>query len=309
MAKARPLPGLDAATALKDAAAAILITRADEVLDALKAFVDEESATALHDSRTAVRRYRTALNAFGAPLPEALRTDAQQRMKKLFKPLGKARDLDVQMELVGRRAPRLRDELLRRKERRYRKALKAAKKFLKRDVLVQVRAAVTDHLVLRVDLLPPAYAEQTLREGADQILTPLTDELLKRIKHAQEDRNPETLHQLRIGAKHERDALEMLAGALPVLGSWQKRLAKLADNLGDLHDLDVLKADIEGHRAEAKKKWQRELERLSEHVDQKRDQLLAEAEIRIAPAALDKLAAELKDARAHAFFAPEGTVH
>ncbi|MFL5318730.1 MAG: CHAD domain-containing protein [Myxococcaceae bacterium] len=305
MAKARPLPGLTADTPLKDAATAILLTRADEVADALSDFLDDESATSLHACRTSIRRFRTAVEAFAAPVPEDVRGPASKQLKKLFKALGKARDVDVGAELLGRGAPRLREELESKRERRYRRARKATKKFLRKNVLPELRSAVTDHLVLRADPLPEPYAQRTLREGADAVLTPLTDALLKRIKDANEKRDVETLHQLRLAVKQERDALEMLSGALPVLGSWQKRLAQIATVLGDLHDLDVMDERVSKRMDDgAGKKTRKELERVEGKLKEQRDRLHAEADARISAKSLQKLSTELKDARAHAFFAP-----
>jgi CHAD domain-containing protein len=308
MAKAKLLPGLSADTALKDAATAILLTRSDEVSEQLKAFLDSDSATALHGSRTAVRRLRTAIDTLAKPLPDADRDAARARLRKVFKRLGKGRDLDVQLELIGRTAPKLRSELREQRERRYRKARKAAKAFLRDGTLRSLRAAVTDSLVLRAAGHSPEFAAKTLKSGADEILTPLTDELLKKIRGASGSDDPEAMHRLRLAVKKMRDALEMLQGALPQLGGWQKRLAALATVLGDLHDVDVLQEELRGALLDAKKNKRRtELERLIKHAETKRQRLLAEADARVSKQALQRLDTDLRNARAGSFFEDPST--
>lgn len=303
MAKAKLLPGLSADTALKDAATAILITRSDELTQHLRDFLGNDSVTTLHASRTAARRLRTAMQTLGVTLPEEDRDAAMSRLRKVFKRLGKARDLDVKLELIGRSAPKLRAELREQRTRRYKKARRAAKKFIDTGVLRKLRAAVTDSLVLRAEGLEPSFAAQTLKTGADRILTPLTDDLLKRIKGARESQDPEVLHRLRISVKAERDALEMLQGALPQLGGWQKRLAALAGVLGDVHDVDVLLEELVVRLGrETKKKRRGELEALVKRAHTVRERLTSEAEARVSKQALQRLELDLRNARAGSFF-------
>lgn len=302
MAKAKLLPGLSADTALKDAATAILLTRSDEVAEHLAGLLASDSATALHGSRTAVRRLRTAMDTLATTLPQADRDEAMRRLRKLFKRLGKARDLDVTLELIGRSAPLLRNDLRDQREGRYKKARKAAKKFLRDGTLRKLRAAVTDALVLRAVGLDAEFAAKTLKSGTDQILTPLTDELLKKLRGAGESQDPETMHKLRLSVKKERDALEMLQGALPQLGGWQKRLAALATVLGDLHDVDVLIEDLHERQEGAGRKRRGELDRLIKSAEVKRQRLLAEADARVSKQALKRLDTDLRNARAGSFF-------
>lgn len=303
MAKAKLLPGLSADTALKDAATAILLTRSDEVTEHLRSFVETEGATALHASRTAVRRLRTALATLGEPLREADRDEAGSRLRKLFKRLGRGRDLDVKLELIGRLAPKLRGDLRQERARRYQKARRGAKKFMRDGVLRTLRAAVTDSLVLRAEGLPPSFAARSLQEGADALLTPLTDDLLKRIKAARASQDAETMHTLRLSVKRMRDTLEMLQGALPELGGWQKRLAALAGVLGELHDLDVLIEELSARLlSETRKKRRAELEAVLRRAQTLSGRLTSEAQARLSKQALQRIELDLRNARAGSFF-------
>lgn len=99
----------------------------------------------------------------------------------------------------------------------------------------------------------------------------------KVIKHEADvlkDRNPEDLHQMRVGMRRLRSAITGFAPALDLpKQALEKKIGKIARRLGTLRDLDVLQEALEKHYKSAlPSKEQKSLKTALVHLDKQRRQ-------------------------------------
>ena len=98
MAKARPIRGLSPDTRFRDAAAAAVSVRAQEVFSFGDAALDLSDIEGVHDMRVATRRLRAALEVFAACFPSEQHAAVLAEVKDLADRLGERRDPDVAIE-------------------------------------------------------------------------------------------------------------------------------------------------------------------------------------------------------------------
>ncbi len=115
--------------------------------------------------------------------------------------------------------------------------------------------------------LPPtleAYAYQVIEEQYRRIA--------KQEKKVLADKDPEALHQMRVGTRRLRTALQVFGSAIkiPKAGS-ADRLRDLASVLGDVRDLDVQLVSLEQeYRPNLNKKEQKQLDKVSKALQKQR---------------------------------------
>jgi adenylate cyclase len=207
--------------------------------------IRSDDAEYVHQMRVATRRLRAALRMFRPVLPAGFAEQLVPPMSELMRALGQARDLDVLIaEIVAPVTAALPDE----------------------PRLVDLTSAVTNRLYatrahIRHVLRQPAYSQLMLTVGrllheapfieppeadvaspllpfADRRLHGLLKKVLVLANAARVD-NPPSLHQLRIGIKRLRYAIEFFAPLIPGKSGTTliKRLADLQNELGQLNDL------------------------------------------------------------------------
>jgi CHAD domain-containing protein len=93
---------LDPGEPLRSAARRVVAARADDLAGIAPGAVGATDPEALHDVRVAVRRLTSALDVFADGLEEEPRRRARRMLRSDAEPLGRARDLDVQIALVRR---------------------------------------------------------------------------------------------------------------------------------------------------------------------------------------------------------------
>lgn len=93
---------LDPGEPLRMAAGRVVAARADDLAGIAPDAVGASDPEALHDVRVAVRRLTSALDVFADGLDEEPRRRARRMLRGDAEPLGRARDLDVQIALVRR---------------------------------------------------------------------------------------------------------------------------------------------------------------------------------------------------------------
>jgi adenylate cyclase len=200
----------------------------------------------VHQMRVATRRLRAALRMFRPVLPEDFAEQLVPPMRELMRPLGQVRDLDVLMaEIVAPVAAALPDE----------------------PRLTDLASAITNRLYAarseaRRAMQQPAYCRLLLTAGrllqgspfvgppdggvAAQSLLQFADRRLRRLLRAVHELgaaarvdNPSSLHQLRIGIKRLRYAVEFFGPMIPGKSGVivVNRLAGLQEELGQLNDL------------------------------------------------------------------------
>jgi len=100
MAKAAAIPGLSADTSFREAAAATVEVRAEEVFAHADGVLDTGEIERVHDMRVATRRLRAALEIYSVCFPKELRRTALREVKDLADALGERRDPDVAIDAL-----------------------------------------------------------------------------------------------------------------------------------------------------------------------------------------------------------------
>lgn len=98
MARARPIPGLEAETRFSAAAAATVDVRTREVFAHADGVLDTGAIERVHDMRVATRRLRAALEIFAPCFPPKRHKRLLREVKRLADVLGERRDPDVAIE-------------------------------------------------------------------------------------------------------------------------------------------------------------------------------------------------------------------
>jgi CHAD domain-containing protein len=93
---------LDPGEPLRIAARRVIGARSEDLAGIAPGAVGASDPEALHDVRVAVRRLTSALDVFADGLEEEPRRRARRMLRSDAEPLGRARDLDVQIALVRR---------------------------------------------------------------------------------------------------------------------------------------------------------------------------------------------------------------
>jgi CHAD domain-containing protein len=211
----------------------------DDLLASLKGDVD-----AVHKARVATRRLREAV-------PLTLRRGKGhrlvKRLKQLTRALGPLRELDVALASLADRVGRRRGEGLAALRRHLERERKAALARL-RDAMDRPRAQrLLERLGKQVRRARDGGAAEALAAHARKVLPGRAVDQARRLHEAVAAAGAifvvERVHAVRIEAKRLRYALE-LAGELRLARTalLVARLKRVQDILGELHDLDVLRA-------------------------------------------------------------------
>lgn len=225
----------------------------DEAAGALARLDDGDDPEALHDFRVAVRRLRSSLRAYSGALEHDVVDTALERLRALGARSGRARDLEVQVAWLTERASALRPShrrdlrwLAARLEDRKLRAYEGiadglAAAFARasgelREMLGAYRA------VVRLDGDTP---DETLSQTAAQLLREHGELLRQRLGEIRDCDADVEAHRARIEAKRLRYLLEPLARSLESGRSLVKRLKRLQNLLGELHDLHLLDVTLE----------------------------------------------------------------
>jgi len=206
-----------------------------QCLVALVPAVRDGATEAIHDARVATRRIRAALDLVARHRPEPHLDEAADMARRIARALGRARDIDVSLELLT--------DL----ERRVPAAAPGAA--LCRGHLLRHRTAARRELVRKVDSLPldrlPTLVAVKIPR-LDHVLTARAREraaaVVEAVHHSSGVYFPKRAHALRVSIKKLRYLLEFSAardeGAL-------KLLRKSQQILGDSQDRQVLYKTVE----------------------------------------------------------------
>ena len=203
----------------------------------------------VHQMRVATRRLRAAMRMFKPLLPDDFIEDLTSSLRELMAALGRARDFDVLMaEIVTPVAralpedPRLADIAGVITNRLYVARSDAARLLSRADYgRLQLNAGALLHgapFIVPVGDHEEDAEAISLRKFADSRLRRLLKKTLALAAQAHTD-DPVSLHELRIGIKRLRYAIEFFGPMIPGQGAARLvlRLATLQDELGQLNDL------------------------------------------------------------------------
>ncbi len=198
-------------------------------------------ADPVHDLRVAIRRCRSMADGFLSVDPDPAWRQMKRLAKPLFASLGELRDTQVMMDWVGKLAEAadpvaisLSAELARKETDLKAEAQKSLAAFDRKHW-----TSLNAHLANRTGLIPLeglVFQHVALERWTD------ARELHR---HALKNRSGVAYHQLRIGIKRFRYTVENF---LPLRhAKWSRDLRDLQDALGEVHDLDVLRAMLRAH--------------------------------------------------------------
>jgi CHAD domain-containing protein len=202
------------------------------------------AADPVHDLRVAIRRCRSMADGFLSVDPDPAWKQMKRLAKPLFSSLGDLRDTQVMMDWVAKLSPandplgvRLSEALAIKEAALKRAAEEALARFDRKRW-----ASLNAHLAKRTGRIPlegPVFQHLALERWT---------EARDMHRRALRNRSSVAYHQLRIGIKRFRYTAENF---LPERhAKWAKDLRQLQDALGDVHDLDVLRAMVRA-RADA----------------------------------------------------------
>ena len=229
---------------LLDQQASVLRTQLDGIYDA--------GVDAIHDARVATRRIRELL-ALVPTLPGRDGVeDVAGSYKEIGRALGKVRDIDVQIALIGSletHAPQTAPSLVLVRQDHERDRLSKMRRLIKTlerlDVQQLLSAMSTRHPAgPRMRLTSGAWRQQFRRLVAERART-----ALESIAHATGVYFPNRVHAVRIAIKKLRYAAEIAEGtSLADLRAPIKELRKGQEILGHLHDRQELSDTLLGYK-------------------------------------------------------------
>ena len=215
--------------------------------------VSEEEA--LHQTRIAARRLRTALSLFSPMLADTQTQELKAQLRWLTGELNSARELDVfiagvvkPMAKNGGDRPELTallKDLRKRRGQAYARVQSAINSFRFRDLMLNAAAWIeVGDWTKNADELASAMRKRPIVETAIDELERRRKKIHKRAKHLRK-LSPRRRHKLRIQAKKVRYAAEFFASLFSGKKEEKRRkafiaaLERLQDALGELNDITV----------------------------------------------------------------------
>ena len=233
---------------------------------------------ALHAFRVAIRRLRSQLRAYRPWLGKAAGRKVRRGLRRLTRATNEARDADVALAWI---AP-LRPQLLREERpgfdwlrRRLAKRRKTANRSAASALGPQF-ADVARRLHKRMNgatiRAPDAYRDVFL-----ELLAVHAGELRERLAAIAASQDDRDIHRARIQVKRLRYLIEPLRSELDdAARSVVKRLKKIQNLLGELHDMQVLQNELVSARSQATLDRALGIAALSAHARERRLALLGQ---------------------------------
>jgi CHAD domain-containing protein/CYTH domain-containing protein len=212
---------------------------------------------ALHDFRVAVRRLRSTVRAYREVLAGSTGGGDRRRLSELADTTGAARDLEVQVAWLRKRLDDLpegerarawsllnamRGELAKAEERLRRQV---AKDFPRERWRLARRLRFYQ---VRMDVDAPPEGGRLASAFTRLVLDHAAD-LERRLAAVRSIDDQEEAHRARIAAKRLRYLIEPVQAELEGAADVIRRIKKLQDALGEMHDADVLLARLAAEKA------------------------------------------------------------
>ena len=230
----------------------LALSLVEEAATALERMGNPEDDEALHDFRVGLRRLRSAIRAYRLYLKDSVPTKTRKALQSLAASTNSARDTEVQLAWIQAQGPRL-NETEKIGVRWLAEKLEATGEDPRDDRLQSlsqsfnlIRKVLTKRLSFWKVRLDVADQDKnpSFRKVTGTILLQQLATLVAQLDaiHAPEDDTQ--AHSARISAKRLRYLLEPLSGAVPGTKAVVKQFKRLQDLLGDLHDSNLMVAEI-----------------------------------------------------------------
>jgi len=250
MAKAKRIKGINCKASASHGVKLVLLTRFEELVGFQEAALNWTDPEGVHSMRVASRRLRSALRDFAPYVRKRPLASVLKQLRRIADSLGEVRDQDVAimaLEKMVTHAPAdfasaLQQFIAGKRELRdrSREALqpileKTALSELEADFIVGV-AAATAVRVQRTQTTP----EVSFLMMSQAVIQERLREFEKLSNGLFQPFEIENLHEMRIGAKRLRYAIELFQQCWGrSIASYAKRAARIQTALGDVHDCDV----------------------------------------------------------------------
>jgi CHAD domain-containing protein/CYTH domain-containing protein len=231
----------------------------DEAQAARVRLDDAGDAEALHDFRVGLRRLRSTVRAYAEQLKDAVVGKDRRRLKALAGATGASRDGEVMIAWIQSRRDGLSgteqpgaDWLLDRLRARQEKLDRSLRDEVAHD-FGRERKRLARRLSSYEAHVSSADPREAPRMGgvvADLVVAHVAD-LRRKLDASGSTAEQEALHEARISAKRLRYLLEPFTGDFAEAAWAVKRLKKMQDTLGEMHDAHVAGQLLAAERAEA----------------------------------------------------------
>lgn len=253
--------GLTSEMPLSEALPQILKQRWDAVVNAVPDAAErgQHDPENVHRLRVACRRMDAVLKMFDRAIPKKGRNCTGKLLGKIRRKCGEARDLDVQLQFLGKLLPHvtpeatpgvgvIREQLYRRRNKiqaKLRERLDSMKDKFERCERRLFEAAQSDRHSARLSESFGAACVKSLRPEIEAICASSSDENIA----------PRALHQLRVRCKKLRYGSEIFSQILheSFRDELYPQLQKVQDVLGSWNDAVVTEAEL----SRLKQKWKR----------------------------------------------------
>jgi CHAD domain-containing protein/CYTH domain-containing protein len=231
----------------------------DEAQRARVRLDDAGDTEALHDFRVALRRLRSTVRAYAEQLEGSIGGKDRRRLKALARATSDSRDGEVMIGWMEARRDHLSDAerpgldwLLER--------LRARQEKLDRDLRDEVAhdfGRERNRLTRRLSTYEAHVSgddpgeQPRMGDVVAGLVVSHAEDLRRRLDASGSIHQQEALHEDRISAKRLRYLLEPFADELPDAAWTVKRLKKMQDTLGEMHDAHVAGLLLASERAEA----------------------------------------------------------
>lgn len=203
----------------------------------------------IHDLRVSVRRLAAALLTTNEIRPSKSTVEVLSQLDTLMRPLGKLRDAQVQLGLLGAlgkrdaKAVSAFANLLEEREARFREK---SQKAMKRPDATRIKKGCKQ---VRAELDGERRGNEVARQAAARAAWRILLRCYRSVRahrlRALNRRDLKALHKMRLALKRMRYTAEVLQPALPGLSVGRLKLfGRYQTYMGDIHDLDVLAEDI-----------------------------------------------------------------
>jgi CHAD domain-containing protein len=214
---------------------------------AVRRLTDEK----VHDARKRIKKARAALRLLRAALSKSAYTRENTELRDVARPLSQVRDSKVLLDTLEKLNERFDQKCRGLALDGFRRALNRERQALRRQVLGRA-APLKSHVAMLRKARSRVKNWHVGKHDWSVIgrgLERSYDKGRRALSAAETDGTPECFHEWRKQVKYLRHQLEFLTPAWPeVLGELADQAHKLADELGDEHDLTLLRQKAQAYQ-------------------------------------------------------------